>query len=308
MAYDVTGLPAYTSQQSRVFITKSILGAATIALLTQFGAFDPNAKGSEAIQLLDTDVVIQDGSTCGRNAMGGAVLAQATLTVKELKVNQNYCVKDLVTTWAVEELKRTMKGLPYTDALFLEDIGNINADKVADKLEQMIWQGDTTLVDTSLKQINGFIKQIKAGAEINLNPTAELWGASTMIVKLRRVDTLMPIAVTGKPDYRVLIGQDAEKQYIAEVADKNLFMPPGTKTIWGTNTQYEALPGLNGLNKIVAARISRLRAGGEMTAGTFKKKYSDETELVYFDAHFSLGVVPIYIPEIGLGEWLLVAP
>lgn len=305
MAYDVTALPAYTSQQSTVFITKSILGAATIALLTQFGSFDPNAKGSEAIQLLDTDVVIQDGSTCARNPMGGAVLSQAKLTVKELKVNQNYCVKELVTTWAVEELKRKMKGLPYTDALFMDTIGDLNSEKVADKLEQMIWKGDTTVVDTSLKQINGFIKQIKAGAYINLNPAGGV-GDGKMITRLRAVDALMPIAVTSKKDYRVLIGQDMEKQYLAEIADKNLFVPPGSKTIFGTNATYEVLPGLNGTNLIIAARMTRLRAGGEMTAGTFKKMYSVETENVYLDSHFSLGVVPIYISEIGLGDWTAV--
>jgi hypothetical protein len=303
MAYDVTALPAYTSQQSKVFITKSILGAATIALLTQFGAFDPNAKGSEAIQLLDTDVIIQDGSTCGRNPMGGAVLSQAKLTVKELKVNQDYCVKELVTTWAVEELKRTMKGLPYTDALFLEDIGDLNSKKVALKLEQMIWQGDTTVVDTSLKQINGFIKQIKAGAYINLNPTAALNGASTMVAKMRAADALMPIQISAAEDFRILIGQDQEKVYLAELADKNLFVPPGTNTIFGTNTKYEALPGLNGLNTIVAAKVSRLRAGGEMTAAKFEKYYSPETKKTYFDSEFSLGVVPVYIEEIGLGYW-----
>ncbi len=305
MAYDVTALPAYTSQQSRVFITKSILGAATIALLTQFGAFDPTAKGSQAVQLLDTDVVIQDGSTCGRNPMGGAVLSQSILTVKELKINQDYCVKDLVTVWAVEELKRTMAGLPYTDALFLEDIGALNSLKTANALERMIWQGDTALVDTTLKQINGFIKQIKAGAEINLNPDADLLSESTMIAKLRKVDALMPIEVTAQADYRVLIGEDFEKVYLSEIADKNLFVPPGSKTIFGTNVKYEVLPGLNGLRTIVAARVSRLRAGGEMASATFKKYYSPETEKTYFDSHFSMGVVPVMIAEMGVGTWAI---
>lgn len=308
MAYNVAGLPAYTDQQSREFITRTILGTATIALLTQFGAFDPTAKGSQAIQLLDSEVVIQDASTCGRNPMGGATLTQDILTVKEMKINQDYCVKDLITTWAVEELKRTMKGLPYTDALFLEDIGRINSDKAALKLEQMIWQGDTTVVDTSLKQINGFIKQIKTkGGYINLNPGGGP-GAGLILPRLMAADALMPVEIAMAEDYRLLIGQDMERAYIAELAGKNLFLPPGEKMIFGTKTKYEALPGLNGTGIIWAGRVSRLRAGGEMTEAKFEKMFSVETKKTYFDSEFSLGVVPVYVPEMGLGDYNVVTP
>ena len=109
MGYNIAGLPAYTSQESRVFIARSILGAATIALLTQFGSFDPTAKGSEAVQLLNTDVQIQDGTNCGRTPLGGATLAQSILTVKALKINQDYCTRDLEKVWAVEELKAIIR-------------------------------------------------------------------------------------------------------------------------------------------------------------------------------------------------------
>lgn len=304
MAYNIAALPAYTSQQSKVFISKTILGTATIALLTSFGSFDPTAKGSEAIQLLDSDVVIQDGSGCGRNPMGGATLTQAILTVKNLMINQDYCVKDLIKTWAVEELKRTMKGVKYTDALFLDDIGNINTAKAALKLEQMIWKGDTTLADTSLKQIDGYIKKIKASADgyVDLNPTDAV-GATNVLVKLRAAVALMPIELRDSEDFRVLIGSDWEALMIGELADKNLFTPNPEKFIFGTKNKYEVVPGLNGTNIIWAGRMTRLRAGGEMTEAKFEKYYSPETKRTYFDSDFSLGVVPVYTSEMGLGDF-----
>lgn len=304
--YNIAALPAYTNQQSKEFIIKSILGAATIALLTSFGSFDPTAKGSEAIQLLDGEIVIQDGANCGRNPLGGATLSQAVLTVKKLKINQNYCVNDLDKTWAVEELKRTMKGLPYTDMLFVEDIGNMNSALTAKELEKMIWQGDTTSLDTSLKQIDGFLKQIAAGTPVDLNPNdrADL----TVLQQMRLAVHLMPIEVKQEEDFRILIGQDKEDLMLAEIADKNLFAKVDSKTIFGTNKKYEVIPGLNGTTKIVAARMKRLRAGGEMTAATFKKQYSIETENVYFDSHFSLGVVPVYTTEMGIGTFPDVDP
>ncbi len=302
MGYNVTGLPAYTNQESRVFIARSILGVATIAMLTQYGSFDPTAKGSEAVMLIDTDVTIQDGTNCGRTPLGGATLGEAVLTVNPMKVNQDYCTRDLEKVWAVEELKAIMKGQVYTEALFMTEIGNLNADKVALKLEQMIWKGDKTSADLSLKRIDGFIKQIKAGAYVNLNVAGGDDGLA-MIPRLRKIFKAVAIEVSMAPDFRIMLGQDDYNQYIAELADKNLYKPNDDKTLFGTTAILVPLPGLNGTHVIVATRVRNLRAGGEMTEATFTQKYSVETELVYMDSRFSLGVVPIYLPEIYLGDY-----
>jgi len=171
----------------------------------------------------------------------------------------------------------------------------------------MIWSGDTTSADLSLKQIDGFIKKIKAGtglsAYINLNPSAQVGLGSDVAALLLNAVLAMPSVVKQEADFRVLIGEDVEELYLAQMAAKNLYFPAGAGIIFGSAKKYEVVTGLNGTSIIVAARVSRLRAGGEMTAATFKKQYSIETEQTYFDSHFSLGVVPVYREEIGLGDY-----
>lgn len=307
MAYNISALPAYTSQTGKIFITKSILGAATIALLTSFGAFDPTAKGSEAIQLLDTDVVVQENDGCGRNPMGGAVLDQEKLTVRELKVNQNYCVKVLTTTWAVEELKATMKGLPYTSMLFQTDIANLNSAQLALKIEKMIWLSDPAVsaLESSLKLIPGFIKQIVAkGTYVNLKTASGIANdTGSIITLLQKSVAAMPIEVTDQEDFRIIIGRDWEQRIVAELAEKNLYNPALDGVLFGTKHRYVALPGLNGTHKVIMARVSRLRAGGEMATATFTTMYSVETKNMYMDSEFSLGVVPVLVNEMGYGDF-----
>jgi hypothetical protein len=291
MGYNVSALPTFQTE-GKAFVVKSILEAQTIKLLNDAGSFDPTAKGISSIQLLDTDIVIQDGQACGFNANGGAVLSQAQLVVKPLKINQEYCSRDLEKTWAKGELQ---KGQDYTDMAFYSDIAELNTKKSSYELEKMVWLGDTGLTaSSSLQRMDGFIKQIKAGSYINLSGAT----GSTTLIKLQKVFAAMPIEVRSADDFRIFIGKDVFDQYVADLAEKNLFNLPEEGTILGTTGKYVAVNGLNG-GHVVAARMRNLQAGGEMTDIEFKSWYSNDDDTVKISSRFSLGVVPVYVNEIG---------
>lgn len=293
MAYNVTALPVFQTE-GKAFIVKSILESQTLAMLTNF---DTTAKGISTVQLLGTDIVISDGTACGREANGGAVLSQAQLIVKPLKINQDYCVRDLEKTWAKGELA---KGQDYTSMVFMTEIGELNSKKAAQEIEQMVWKGDTTLTgSTNLKQIDGFIKQIKAGSYINLQP--QVTGTTTVTAKLQKVNAAMPIEVTEAEDFYILMGKDTYNTYVAELAEKNLFNPTAEGTLFGTTSKIKAVSGLNG-GHIVASRLENLAAGGEMTEVEFKHFYDYPSDTQMFDSRFSLGVVPVYVDQIGYAK------
>lgn len=292
MGYNISSLPDFASE-GKAFVVKSILESQTIKVLTAGGSFDPTAKGINHIQLLDTDVVIQDGSSCGFDANGGAVLSQATLTINDLKINNEYCSRDLERTWAVGELQ---KGQEYNEIVFLTDIVSNSTDKASFALEQMVWQGDTgATASGNLSMIDGFIKQIKAGSYLPL--TGATAGATTL-AKLQKVSALMPVAVSAQDDFRVFIGQDTYNQMIADLAALNIYKPTDDMTIYGTTTKVQIVNGLNG-GHVVAARVRNLRAGGEMTAIEFKNWYSQDFDVLRLSSRFSLGVCPVYVEEIG---------
>lgn len=291
MGYNLNALPDFKSE-GKAFVIKSILESQTIKKLNEFNSFDPTAKGTSTVQLMDSDLVIQDGTNCGFDASGGAILSQAELTVKSLKINESYCPADLAKTWAKGELKA---GLEYTEIVFMQDIADMNSKKIALQLELMTWLGDTSLTGaTSLKQINGFIKQIKAGSYVNLSGAT----GATVIAKLQKVFSSMPIEVTDAEDFRIWIGKDTYNAYVAELASLNLFTPQNADTLFGTLAKLEVVSGLNG-GHVVAARYRNLQAGGEMTDVSFDSWYSKDDDDVKLKSNFSLGVVPVYIQEIG---------
>jgi hypothetical protein len=291
MGYDITNLPNFKTE-GKAFVLKSIMSSQTIKKLLDAGSFDPTAKGQSTIQLLDTDITIQDGQACGRNPLGGAALSQATLTVKPLKINQDYCPRDLERTWAKGELQA---GQNYDSMAFMNDIAELNSNKASLEIEKMVWLGDTTLTGTtSLKQIDGYVKQIKAGAYINLSGAT----GATIISKLQKVNALMPIEVTDAEDFRIFIGKDTYNTYVAELAEKNLFNPTTEGTLFGTVAKLEVVSGLNG-GHVVATRYRNLQAGGEMTDVSFDGWFSRDDDNFKLDSRFSIGVVPVYPQEIG---------
>jgi hypothetical protein len=295
MGYQISTLPDFKSQ-GKGFLINSILEAKTIKLLTDFGSFNPAAKGLSTVQLMDRDVLIQDGAGCGFTPQGGTDLTQATLIVKPLKINEEYCDRDLERIWAVGDLKA---GQEYDTMLFQADIADLTVKKAQMELEKMVWLGDTTLTGSTtailnLKKIDGFVKQIKAGSYINLSGAT----GATVTAKLQKVYAQMPIEVSGSADFRIFIGQDLYNQYVAELAEKNLFNPTTESTLFGTVGKLEVVNGLNG-GHVVAARMQSLQGGGEMTDVEYDAWYSKDDEVIKVKSRFSLGVVAVYIPSIG---------
>lgn len=298
MGYNISALPVYTDETSRAFITRAILGSQTIEMLLGANAFDGTAKGNKAVMLLNTDVYIQKNDGCSRNPLGNTNLSEAVLSVQDLKVDMDYCARDLEKTYAVQDLKAKMAGQVYDDALFLDYIGTEVSDKIKAGLETLIWKGDTTLTGaTAPNQINGFLKQIKAGSYIILSGGT----SGDTISQLQAADAAMPIEVSNKEDFRIFVGEDTFKKYEAQIAAKNLYNPNDRFTLFGSMAKIAPVAGLNGTGAIVAARMIQLQAGGELQTVQLEKYYSHETKKVYFDSAFSLGVVPVYIDQIGYG-------
>ena len=86
MAINVASLPAYVEERRLPIISKIILGAKTAELLT----LATDVKGKTALNLLNTEVVFGDGSTCGWNEAGTSTLSQRYIDPAILKVKLIY--------------------------------------------------------------------------------------------------------------------------------------------------------------------------------------------------------------------------
>ena len=298
MAFNSDNLTSYVELKSKEIASKAVGGAKTAALLIQNGAVQTGIKTQAPVLQMNTDIVLQDGSSCGRLASGSTKLSNKMLVVKPIKSNENLCPKDLYGKYYAWALKagQDPESEGYDNA-FVQAILDQTVEGVASENEKMLWQGDTSLSgSTNLKRIDGLLKQIIAGSYIDISNSG-----ADIIAKLQQAYLKMPVEVRNKPDFRLFIGEDTYDEYITALANKNIFKSTDDITLFGSRAKLEPIPGLNGTNTIVAARISNLQLGLDLEGDADKVsfKYSQETEQWYKDVHYVLGIVPIYVEEIG---------
>ena len=135
MAINVSALPEYVNQHADELLTKAMIGATTLDYISIM----PNVKYKDSLIYLSSTVAFQDAATCGFNAQGDDTLSQRTIEVKPIKVNKEYCPKDLRKTALNHGLlfEAGRETLPFEEKIIENNLNAINVE-----LEKLIWQGD----------------------------------------------------------------------------------------------------------------------------------------------------------------------
>ena len=94
MAINVSALPEYVNEHADELLTKAMIGSTTLDYISIM----PNVKYKDSLIYLSTTVAFQDAKTCGFNAQGDDTLSERTIEVAPIKVNKQYCPKDLRKT------------------------------------------------------------------------------------------------------------------------------------------------------------------------------------------------------------------
>lgn len=292
----VTSLPTYVDQNRLPLIAKAVLGAKTASLFT----LQSGVKSPTALNLISTDVVFGDGSTCGWNEAGSTTLSQRILTPAALKVNMAFCDKKLLDKWANYQVQVAAgsKTLPFE-----EDFVTSITASVDEKLEQMIWQGDST--KSGVNEFDGMIKILEAS------------GAGTVKVAIAKgtasYDAIKSVAAaipneSYAEDTVIFVGMEIFRKFIAELVAANLYHynpndKEGEHTLPGTALKVIAVNGLNGTNKIVAGRLSNMFYGTDLAGDeeVYKLWYSEDNREFRLVIEFIGGVQVAYPDQIVLG-------
>ena len=93
MAFDLTALSDYTTEHAGTFFAKSVMKSKLAALATVYTGFKP---GTHKLPDVEHDYdLLQNGEACGFNASGDLNIEQRQIIVESLKINTQYCVRDL---------------------------------------------------------------------------------------------------------------------------------------------------------------------------------------------------------------------
>lgn len=281
----VNSLPTYVEQNRFELIGKSVLGAKTARL---FG-LQTGIKTSATINLLNTDIRLQNGASCGFNADGSQTITQRTIETGQIKVNMEYCPKNLLNS-AFQHKVRHNDNLPFEEKFTEEVVKSVQA-----KNEQGIWTANKESGDfyngilTIFGQegVNGF-----TGSTENL--LAELQ---------KGIETLPAVAI--KEDTAIMMGQDMFLKFVNQMVNKNLAHFNAENADYemvmpGTSIKIYGLAGLNGTKKIVLGRLSNFYVGTDMEgdAEDFKLWYSDDADLWRLKIDYNLGVNVAFLDEV----------
>jgi hypothetical protein len=247
MAFDVSALTAYVDQTSTDLLVAAQFEAETASMI----GLQTGIKSAAALQLLSTNAVMQDGSSCGFNASGDVTFTQRTLTTAAIKFQDTLCPRTLESKWTQLLLK---KGQNYTEA----DIPKLIVDNILGGIKQRLevadWQGDTTSGSAYLSRYDGLIKIINAASPVTA--TASTYNATNARTIVANIVSNIPATLKGNAAVKIFMGYDAAEIYRQKLMNDNLFhVPVGSgdqKGIMAEGSVHEIVPvhGLDGLYSV----------------------------------------------------------
>ncbi len=301
MGFNTTSLPTYVEQRRLPFIKKAVLGAQTL----RHTLLQTDIKTSAALNLLNTQVAFQDGSTCGFTPQGTTNLSQRMINTGWIKVNMDWCDKDLLDYWTQYEVRMTVEdhNLPFEEEFVADIIRHVNA-----MLEKAIWQGDTASEDPNLARFDGFLKILNAASAGTIKAT---WPAgASAYEKVQAVAAAIPTAVLAQGNTQIFVGSDMLRQVLQDMVKLNYYHYTAGE---GASNEYRlpatdirviGVDGLDGTGAVIGGARQNFIFGTDLVNNRedFKLWYSQDSELHKFKMLFNAGVQVAYPDEIVVGS------
>lgn len=287
-----TSLPDFINPNAEELLVKSMLGAKTL----NYFEIMTNVKSKSALNYLDSTVVFGDGSSCGFNAQGTDTLTQREIEVKPIKINKEWCDRDLLNTWMNHEnlIAAGREKLPF-EQRFVES----NMRAIENKLDKLIWQGDDTLGIDGILDILG-----------DESGVIDVTGQSDDIVGM--VDAVyeaLPEAVMDK-DVHIFISNSNFRKYIKALngeccANRQVIDAAAGEIVYSGDSRVKivAVEGLEGQDAVVAGARDNFVYGTDVedAHAVYKLWYSDDEDLFRFKVLFNAGVQIKFPSEVVYG-------
>lgn len=303
-SFNLSSLATYTDQVGGELIRKAILEGETAKIIK----VQPGVVGSQAINLLNSNLVVQDG-TCGWDASGTTIYTQRNIQTCQYKVNESLCPRDLTDYWVGQLLQPG----DYNETVpFEEQISILKTQQISQYCENLMWQAQSASTCFS-----GFLELTKS-ATTATTVTGGIVVPGTPIASttaLSQVDALIeaiPDDVVNRTDWVVFMSHANYRKYLINYRTSNYYHynPENSyedfKTFHpATNILVHPVGGLSGSNAVILAPAGYMVLGVNLMsdAETLKMFYSADFDEVRLRSNFSLGVQiawPQYVITNGL--------
>ena len=305
-SYNLSSLATYTDQVGGELIRKAVLEGETAKIIK----VQPGVVGSQAINLLNSNLVVQEG-TCGWDASGTTIFTQRNIQTCQYKVNESLCPRTLSDYWLGQLLQ---PGDYNTTVPFEQQIAELKTAQISQYCENLIWGASSASTCFSgFKELvaqNGSGTTTVTGGIVVTGQTAI--APTTALSQIDNLIAVIPDDVVDRTDWVVFMSHAAYRKYLINYRTANYYHynPESSyedfKTFHpATNILVHPVGGLNGSNLVVLMPAGYAVLGVNLMsdAETLKMFYSVDFDEVRLRSNFNLGVQlawPEYVITNGL--------
>ena len=194
----------YAGEFAGKYISAALLSGKTLAAgnITVV----PNVKFKQVMKKVSTNAIVKDAS-CDFDPTSTLTLTERILQPEEFQVNLQLCKADFRSDWeAVQMGFSAYDNLPPQFSDFL--IAHV-ADKVAQKMEQNIWNG----TNANAGEFDGFKTTLLADADV-VDVAGQAATSSNVAAEIGKVMDAIPSAVYGAEDLVIYVPSNILRNYI----------------------------------------------------------------------------------------------
>lgn len=290
---NISSLPDYIQEHKDELFVKAVLGSKTL----DYVEIMPNVKYKDALNYLDSEVVLQDGSDCGWNPQGSDTFSQRYIETVAVEVEKEFCWKDFEKKYMNYQLlwEAGREKLPFE-----EKIANSNLAAIQDAVETLVWQGDSGL------SIDGFI----AAAEAESAATVEFETGETVSAKIDAIVAELSTRMLKK-GVNIYLSETDFRAYIQEqngacCSNKPVLDAASESISYFGDSRIKIIPvlGLEGAGAIVAATPDALVYATDVEGSerTYRMWFDEKEEKFMFRVLFRAGTAIKFVDEVVIGK------
>lgn len=290
---NINSLPDYIQEHKDELFVKAVLGSKTL----DYVEIMPNVKYKDALNYLDSEVVLQDGSDCGWNPLGSDTFSQRYIETVAVEVEKEFCWKDFEKKFMNYQLlwEAGREKLPFE-----EKIANSNLAAIQDAVETLVWQGDSGL------SIDGFI----AAAEAESAATVEFETGETVSAKIDAIVAELSTRMLKK-GVNIYLSETDFRAYIQEqngacCSNKPVLDAASESISYFGDSRIKIIPvlGLEGAGAIVAATPDALVYATDVEGSerTYRMWFDEKEEKFMFRVLFRAGTAIKFVDEVVIGK------
>ena len=166
----------------------------------------PNVKFKQVMKKVSTNGIVKD-STCDFDPTSTLTLTERILQPEEFQVNLQLCKQDFQSDWeAVQMGFSAFDNLPPKFSDFL--IAHV-ADKVAQKMEQNIWNG----TNANAGEFDGFRTTLLADGDV-VDVAGQASTSGNVAAEIGKVVDAIPSTIYGDEDLAIYVPNNIYRNYI----------------------------------------------------------------------------------------------